>query len=258
VVLINPTYDFSGQVALVTGASSGMGMATAEAFAASGAGVVLADINERALNVATDRLTSAGRRVVGVVCDVSDEAQVANMIERTVTHFGRLDMAFNNAGIQVSPSDAADETAENFDRVNGINLRGVWASMKHELQHMRKHGSGAIVNCSSLGGLVGLPRRAAYHASKHGVIGLTRSAAMEYAPRGIRINAICPGTINTPMVSDMLEKQADAMKEIMRDQPIGRLGESEEIAAAVLWLCSPGASFVVGVALPVDGGFTAH
>ena len=255
---MNPTYDFSGQIALVTGASSGMGLATAEAFAVSGAGVVLADINERALNVATDRLTSAGRRVVGVVCDVSDEAQVANMIERTVTHFGRLDMAFNNAGIQVPPSDAADETAENFDRVNGINLRGVWACMKHELQHMRKHGSGAIVNCSSLGGLVGLPRRAAYHASKHGVIGLTRSAAMEYAPRGIRINAICPGTINTPMVSDMLEEQADAMKEIMRDQPIGRLGESDEIAAAVLWLCSPGASFVVGVALPVDGGFTAH
>src|SRR5882724_9883459 len=123
---------------------------------------------------------------------------------------------------------------------------------------MRAQGSGAIVNCSSLGGLVGLPSRAAYHASKHGVIGLTKSAALEYAPRGIRINAVCPGTIDTPMVADMLEKQADAMKEIMRDQPIGRLGRSDEIAAAVLWLCSPGASFVVGMALPVDGGFTAH
>jgi NAD(P)-dependent dehydrogenase (short-subunit alcohol dehydrogenase family) len=253
---MSPTYDFSGQVALVTGASSGMGLATAEAFAASGAAVVLADINEQALTGATDRLTSAGRRVLGVVCDASDEAQVANMIERAVAHFGRFDMAFNNAGIQVPPSDAADETAENFDRVNGINLRGVWACMKHELQQMRKQRSGAIVNCSSLGALVGLPSRAAYHASRHGVIGLTRSAAMEYAPRGIRINAICPGTINTPMVSDMLAKQP--MKEIMRDQPIGRPGESEEIAAAVLWLCSPGASFVVGVALPVDGGFTAH
>jgi NAD(P)-dependent dehydrogenase (short-subunit alcohol dehydrogenase family) len=180
------------------------------------------------------------------------------MIERTVAHFGSLDMAFNNAGIQVPPSDAADETAENFDLVNGVNLRGVRACMKHELHHMRSRGSGAIVNCSSLGGLVGPPSRAAYHASKHGGIGLTRSGAMEYAPRGIRINAICPGTINTPMVSDMRAKQADAMKEIMRDQPIGRLGESDEIAAAVLWLCSPGASFVVGVALPVDGGFTAH
>ena len=254
---MNPTYDFSGQVALVTEASSGMGLATTEAFAASGAAVVPADINEKALQVAAEKLTSTGRKVLAVVCDVSDELQVAAMIDRTVAHFGRLDMAFNNAGIQAPPSDAADETAENFDRVNGINLRGVWACMKHEPRHLRTQGSGAIVNCSSLGGLVGLPSRAAYHASKHGVIGLTRSAAMEYAPRGIRINAICPGTINTPMVSDMLEKQADAMKEILRDQPIGRLGESEEIAAAVLWLCSPGASFVVGVALPV-GGFTAH
>ena len=130
--------------------------------------------------------------------------------------------------------------------------------MKHELKQMRGQGSGAIVNCSSVGGLIGLPGRTAYHSTKHGVIGLTRSAAMEYAPRGIRINAICPGTIDTPMVSDMLKTQADAMKEIMRDQPIGRLGRPDEITAAVLWLCSPGASFVHGVALPVDGGFTVH
>ena len=142
--------------------------------------------------------------------------------------------------------------------MNGINMRGVWACMKHELRHMRVQGSGAIVNCSSLGGLVGLPNRAAYHASKHGVIGMTKSAAMDYAPRGIRINAICPGVIDTPMVSDMLAGQAEAMQEIMRDQPIGRLGRAEEIAASVLWLCSPGASFVLGVALPVDGGYTAH
>ena len=130
--------------------------------------------------------------------------------------------------------------------------------MKHELRQMREQGSGAIVNCSSLGGLVGLPSRAAYHASKHGVIGLTKSAALEYAPRGVRINAVCPGTIDTPMVADMLDTEPDAMKEIMREQPIGRLGRSSEIAAAVLWLCSPGASFVIGVPLAVDGGFTAH
>jgi NAD(P)-dependent dehydrogenase (short-subunit alcohol dehydrogenase family) len=254
----NPTYAFDGQVALVTGAGSGMGLVTAQAFAAAGAAVVLADIDEAALGAATDALTAAGHDAIGVRCDVSDEAQAAAAVQQAVARFGRLDMAFNNAGIQVPPSDAADETAENFDRVNAINLRGVWTAMKHELGQMRQQGSGAIVNCSSLGGLVGLPTRAAYHASKHGVIGLTKSAAMEYAPRGVRINAVCPGTIDTPMVTDMLASQPDAMAEIMKEQPIGRLGRSEEIAAAVLWLCSPGASFVIGVALPVDGGFTAH
>src|SRR3989475_5400962 len=255
---MNPIYDFRGQVALVTGASSGMGLATARAFAEAGAAVVLADINDKALRTATDELTAAGHQAIGVTCDVSDEAQVAAMVERARAKFGRLDMAFNNAGIQVPPSDAADEPAEHFDRVNAINLRGVWTCMKHELRQMRAQGSGAIVNCSSLGGLVGLPSRAAYHASKHGVIGLTRSAALEYAPRGIRINAVCPGIIDTPMVASMLVSQPEAMKELMKEQPIGRLGRPEEIAAAVLWLCSPGSSFVIGHALAVDGGYTVR
>jgi NAD(P)-dependent dehydrogenase (short-subunit alcohol dehydrogenase family) len=254
---MNPSYDFGGQVAFVTGASSGMGLATARAFAEHGASVVLADVNEGALRAATDELAAAGHQALAVVCDVSDEAQVAAAVERTVAAFGRLDMAFNNAGIMIPPSDAADEPAGNFDRVNAVNLRGVWACMKHELHQMREQGRGAIVNCSSLGGLVGLPGRASYHASKHGVLGLTRSAALEYAPRGIRINAVCPGTIDTPMVAAMVAKGELGMAESIRNQPIGRLGTAGEIAAAVLWLCSPGASFVVGVALPVDGGYTA-
>jgi len=252
-----PTYEFEGQVALVNGANSGMGLATARAFAVAGASVVLADINEGTLHSATDGVAAGGYQALGVVCDVADEDRVAALLERTVAAYGRLDMAFNNAGIMIPPSDAADEPADNFARVNAINLRGVWACMKYELQQMRQQGSGAIVNCSSLGGLVGLPGRASYHASKHGVLGLTKSAALEYAPRGIRINAVCPGTIDTPMVADMLTRGELDMAEALRNQPIGRLGTADEIAAAVLWLCSPGASFVVGVALPVDGGYTA-
>lgn len=255
---MNPTYDFTGQVALVTGAGSGMGLVTAQAFADAGAAVVLSDIDEDTLRTATDDLIATGHEALGVRCDVSDEDSVAAMVKATVDTFGRLDMAFNNAGIQVPPSDAADEPAEVFDRVNAINLRGVWACMKHELAQMRIQGSGAIVNCSSLGGLVGLPGRAAYHASKHGVIGLTTSAALEYAPRGIRINAICPGTIETPMVTDMIIKGELDTTEAVANQPIARLGRADEIAASVLWLCSPGASFIIGVALPVDGGYTAR
>jgi NAD(P)-dependent dehydrogenase (short-subunit alcohol dehydrogenase family) len=255
---VNPTYDFTGQVALVTGGGSGMGLATARASAEAGAAVVIADINEGTLGTATDDLTGTGHQVLGVRCDVSEEDSVAAMVKAAVDTFGRLDMAFNNAGIQVPASDAADEPAEVFDRVNAINLRGVWACMKHELGQMRAQGSGAIVNCSSLGGLVGLPGRAAYHASKHGVIGLTSSAAIEYAPRGIRINAICPGAIDTPMVADMITKGELNPTDAAASTPIARLGQAEEIAASVLWLCSPGASYVVGVALPVDGGYTAQ
>ncbi|RFC77527.1 SDR family oxidoreductase [Streptomyces sp. AcE210] len=254
---MNPTYDFTSQVALVTGASSGMGLATARAFAEAGASVTLVDLNEGQLRTAVQELTDAGHQALPITCDVTDEDQVAAMVDQTVSAFGRLDMAFNNAGIMMAPSDAADEEASVFDRVHDVNLRGVWASMKHELRHMRTQGSGAIVNCSSLGGLVGGPGRATYHSTKHGVIGLTRCAAIEYAPRGIRSNAVCPGTVETPMVADMISKGELDRALSEASQPIGRLGRPEEIAAAVLWLCSPAASFVVGVPLPVDGGYVA-
>jgi NAD(P)-dependent dehydrogenase (short-subunit alcohol dehydrogenase family) len=252
------TSDFDGKVTLVTGASLGMGRATAQAFAESGAALVLADRNEAALRAATDELKFAGHKVLGVVCDVADEDQVAAMVEQAVSAFGRLDAAFNNAGVQSPALEIAEVGNAEYERVMAINLRGVWNCMKHELRRMREQGSGAIVNNSSIGGLIGLPGRAAYHASKHGVIGLTKSAALEYAAKGIRINAVCPGTIETPMVAEMLAKEPDAMEEILKQQPIGRLGRPEEIASAVLWLCSPEASFVIGHALAVDGGFTAH
>ena len=250
------TMTFENQVALITGAGSGMGLITAKAFAQEGAAVVLADVNEAAVQEAADQMVAAGQRALAIRCNVAIEAEVKSMVERAVSAFGRLDAAFNNAGIQSPAVETADATGEEFDRVNAINLRGVWNCMKYELIQMRKQGSGAIVNNSSIGGIIGLPGRAIYHATKHGVIGLTKSAALDYASRGIRINAICPGTIDTPMVQDMLVKEPELMKDILAGMPIRRLGRPEEIASAVLWLCGPGSTFVIGHALVVDGGFT--
>jgi NAD(P)-dependent dehydrogenase (short-subunit alcohol dehydrogenase family) len=250
------TYDFSGQVALVTGAAMGMGLATAQAFAQAGAAVTLADIDPDALDEAVEAIRAAGGKAIGLICDVSDEAQVAAMVERTVAEFGRLDAAFNNAGIQLPATDLAEVSGEAFDRILGINLRGVWACMKHELIQMGRQGSGAIVNNSSVGGNRGRAQLAAYHATKHGVLGLTSSAGKEYASRGIRINAICPGATDTPMVVKMIEEGVLTRAEL-DGSPIGRIARPEEIAHPVLWLCSPGSSFVVAHALVVDGGSTA-
>jgi NAD(P)-dependent dehydrogenase (short-subunit alcohol dehydrogenase family) len=253
---MNPSFE--NKVALVTGAGSGLGLAAAKAFAEAGASVVLADANETAVHSAAAELSARGHKALAIQCDVADDAQVEAMVERTVAAFGRLDAAYNNAGVQNVVADAADATRDDFDRVMSINLRGVWSCMKFELRQMLRQESGAIVNCSSIGGLVGGARRGTYQASKHGVLGLTKSAALDYAARGIRINAICPGIIHTPMLDRMMTTQADALNAMLKDVPIGRLGRPEEIANAVLWLCSPGASFVVGHALTVDGGYTVR
>ncbi len=251
--------SFENKVALVTGAGSGLGLATAKAFAAAGAAVVLADCNEKSVRIAAADLAEQGHQALAVHCDVADDAQVEAMVEQTVATFGRLDAAYNNAGIQNVLAEAAEQTREDFDRVTAINLRGVWSCMKFELRQMKKQGSGSIVNCSSIGGVIGGAGRGTYHAAKHGVIGLTRSAALEYAAKGIRINAVCPGLIQTPMSDQMAAAgQADALEAMLQDVPIGRLGRAEEIAAAVLWLCSPGASLVIGHALMVDGGYTVR
>jgi NAD(P)-dependent dehydrogenase (short-subunit alcohol dehydrogenase family) len=249
--------SFEGKVALVTGAASGIGLATARAFATSGATVVLADVREDAVRSAVAELNAQGHKALAITCDVADDVQIEAMVEETMTTFGRLDAAYNNAGIQNVLAETADATREDFDRVVAVNLRGVWSCMKFELRAMRKQGSGAIVNCSSIGGLVGGAGRGTYHAAKYGVLGLTTSAALEYAAQGIRINAVCPGLIDTPM-SDAMKAggQTEALAAMLKDVPIGRLGRPEEIANAVLWLCSPGASLVVGHALVVDGGYT--
>ncbi|MDE1146580.1 MAG: SDR family oxidoreductase [Azospirillaceae bacterium] len=248
--------SFAGKVALVTGAASGLGLATATLFAESGAAVALADWNEAAVQSAAADLAAQGHRVIAIACDVADDTQVEAMVTRTVAAFGRLDVAYNNAGVQNVLAETADTTPEDYDRVMGINLRGVWSSMKFELRQMRRQGGGAIVNCSSLGGLVGGAERGIYHAAKHGVIGFTKSAALEYAARGIRVNAVCPGLIWTPMADQMVAAgQGEALKGMEKMIPMARVGRPEEIANTVVWLCSDAASYVTGQSISVDGGF---
>jgi NAD(P)-dependent dehydrogenase (short-subunit alcohol dehydrogenase family) len=255
---MNDYLNFKDKVALVTGAGAGMGLATAKAFAEAGASVVLADFNKEAVQAAAEKLVADGHKAIAVRCDVSDDAQVAAMIDRTVSEFGRLDAAYNNAGVMAAIVETADSSREEWDRVIGVNLRGVWSCMKHELRLMLRQGSGAIVNCSSVGGMTGFAGIPSYIASKHGVIGLTRTAALDYAAKGIRVNAICPGTIDTQIARDVVAGDEQALTELLKATPMGRMGKPEEIASAVLWLCSPGASFVIGHALVVDGGYTVR
>lgn len=248
--------SFENKVALVTGAASGIGLATAKAFAQAGASVALVDINGDAARAQAEVLVAAGHKAIGLRCDVADIDQVEAMVKETIATFGQLDAAFNNAGIQNILAEIADATVDDYDRVMSVNLRGVWACMKFELEHMRRQGSGAIVNCSSLGGLVGGAERANYHAAKHGVIGLTKSAALEYAARNIRVNAVCPGLIWTPMADQMVASgQGEALEGMTKAIPMGRHGKPEEIADAVLWLSSNSSSYVTGQSISVDGGF---
>jgi len=248
-----------GNVALVTGAGRGIGLAAAKALTQAGASVVVADRDAEVIGTAVERLRSAGHNAIAVTCDVTDKVQVAAMVDRTVGTYGRLDAAFNNAGVNSDSAPLLDTSDEEFERVIDINLRGVWNCMKAELRQMTAQGAGVIVNCSSIGGMVGSKRRSAYSASKHAVIGLTRSAALDYATSGIRINAVCPGIINTPMAAEVTKNyDPEIVKAMVAREPIARFGEPEEIAAAVVWLCSPAASFMIGHAMAVDGGVLAQ
>lgn len=247
---------FKNKTVLVTGAARGIGLATAWEFAKAGAHVVLSDILDMSKQV--KELENSGFAAEQCICDVSSEEQVQKMIEDIVKKFGRLDCAFNNAGVQTPQKPMAEITYEEFNKTVAVDFRGVWNCMKFEIKQMLKQGGGSIVNTSSQGGVTGFPGQAAYIACKHAVIGLTRTASLDYASKGIRINAVLPGCILTPMAKDLIKRNPQIEKELLRDIPKGRLGEPYEIAHAVMWLCSPYASFVDGAAISVDGGFTAH
>mgnify|MGYP000402571291 FL=1 len=247
---------FRNKVVVVTGGSSGIGKATAISFAQKGAKVVVVDWIEN--NETTSLLKKTGAKFLFIKCDVSKESEVKAMVEKTIETFGRLDYAFNNAGIEGKSAPTQDCTEENWDKVIGINLKGIWLCMKYEIPEILKQGKGAIVNCASVAGLVGFAGLPAYVASKHAVVGLTKTAALENAKLGIRINAVCPGIIATPMMDRLIKNDKEAEKQFVGLEPVGRFGQPQEIANAVIWLCSDQASFVTGHAMAVDGGFVTQ
>ncbi|MFN3581652.1 MAG: SDR family oxidoreductase [Pseudomonas sp.] len=247
---------FAGKVALVTGGAAGIGQATAEAFAAQGAKVVVSDISEAAGQAVVAGIRAAGGEAVFVACNVVDADQVKALMDAVISHYGRLDCAFNNAGIEIEQDKLADGNEEVFDLIMDVNVKGVWQCMRHEIPLMLAQGCGSIVNTASVAALGAAPKMSIYAASKHAVLGLTRSAAVEYGKKGVRVNAVCPAVIDTEMF-----RRAAAIDPRKADfaagmHPVGRIGKAEEIAAAVLYLCSEGAGFTTGIALPVDGGAT--
>ena len=249
--------SFIGKVAFVTGAANGIGRAAAIAFARKGASVVAADVSERNNQETVRMIEGLGGRALAVSCDVTREKDVQRALNATIEKFGRLDFAFNNAGIEYEIKPVADVTEEEWDRIIDIDLRGVFLCMKHEIPLILEQGGGAIVNTSSGAGIKGFKGGAAYVAAKHGVIELTRAAALDYAASNIRINAVRPGIIDTPMMDRFSGETPEGRQAVIAQEPVGRMGKPEEIAAAVVWLCSDASAFVVGHAMVIDGGQTA-
>ena len=250
--------ELEGKVVLVTGAGSGIGRESALAFAAAGGRVIVSDVVVDGGEETVAQIKAAGGEATFVRADVSQRADVEALVRQTVESYGRLDCAHNNAGIEGDMAPTCDCTEANWDRTIAVNLKGVWLCMKYEIPQMLEQGGGVIVNTSSVAGLVGFLNLPAYVATKHGVAGLTRTAALEYADQGIRVNAVCPGVINTPMIDRIVAGDAEAEAQFTALEPVGRMGSPAEVAQAVVWLCSDGASFVTGIAMPVDGGFVAQ
>jgi NAD(P)-dependent dehydrogenase (short-subunit alcohol dehydrogenase family) len=247
---------FKDKVIIVTGSSFGIGKSTAIAFAERGAKVVLSDWVED--KDTENSIKSMGGDCLFVRCDVSSEEDVKNLVHKAVANYGRLDFAFNNAGVEGSPAPVPDCSNENWDKTLNINLKGVWYCMKYQIPEMLKSGGGSIVNNASIAGLVGFAGMPAYVASKHAVVGLTKNAALDYAKQGIRVNAVCPGVIYTPMIERFTGGDPSVVAQLVAGKPMGRMGQPEEIAETVVFLCSAGSSFITGQAIAVDGGWTVH
>jgi NAD(P)-dependent dehydrogenase (short-subunit alcohol dehydrogenase family) len=250
--------DMNGKTAIVTGAASGIGRATAVCFASRGAKVIVSDVNESGCQETAKLITKQGGIAKIVLCDIATPEQVVNLLDTTIDSFGRLDYACNNAGVEGETGDTVACSIENWRRVLDINLMGTWLCMKHEIPHMLEVGGGAIVNVSSIAGLIGFGGLPAYVASKHGLNGLTKTVALEYAQRGIRINAVCPGAIETPMIHRVTHHDAQEEAAMVARHPMGRMGTPDEIAQLIVWLCSDAASFVTGQTIAADGGYVAQ